>query len=267
MELVADTIRITRPGVARALEDRNPTPIAEMALRAVAAGATALDINAGPLTRRAREGMHFLVDAVSAVTPLPLFIDTTNPEAMAAGLERGPNPKIINGISLEPEKLERILPLAVKHQVPVVGFLLDEKSRVGQNREERLEMAAELEARCYEAGLDPDCIIFDPVVPPLAWDNGLAQAREVVETLILLPQMLGRSVKTIAGISNLTTGGPDPDRRQLLESTYLSMLAGAGLTHALMDTDHAGTVDVAAACRLLKGDGIFSWASVPGGRD
>ena len=264
MELVADDIRITRKMVQSALEDHDPLPLQTMAQAAVARGARALDINAGPLTRAPRRTMTFLVEAVSAVTDLPLFIDTTNPEAMDAGLAAGPNPKIINGISLEPAKLKSILPLALEYDVPVVGFLLDEKSRVARDREERLEMAGALAAYCTEAGLDLGRIIFDPVVPPLAWEEGLFRAREVVETLLLLPQLLGGPVQVMAGLSNLTTGGPDLYRREVMESTYLAMLAGAGLTHILMDTQHSRAVESARACRLLQNEDIFSWASVPG---
>ena len=265
MELVADDIRITRRAVRTALEEQNPIPIQEMATQAQARGARALDINAGPLTKNGAGAMAFLVESVSAVSDLPLYIDTTNPAAMAAGLATGENPKVINGISLEPAKLKTLLPLALEFEVPVVGFLLDEKSRVARDREERLEMAAALVAHCAEAGLGLDRIIFDPVVPPLSWDDGLFRAREVVETLTLLPQLLGGPVNVMAGLSNLTTGGPDAERREILESAYLGMLAGAGLTHVLMDTGHGRTMDVARACRLLKTDEVFSWASVGAG--
>ena len=262
MILVADDIRITRKTIQIALDVKDPAPIQAMATAAIARGAKALDINAGPLTRNPEAQMAFLVEAVSSVTDLPLFIDTTNPAAMAAGLAQGPNPKVINGISLEPVKLKQILPLALEYGVPVVGFLLDEKSRVGRDSADRLEMAAALGALCAEAGIPLGQILFDPVVPPLAWEEGLYRAREVVKTLGLLPQLFGEPVKSLLGLSNLTTGGPDLYRREVMESAYVSMLAGAGLSHVLMDTGHGRSVEAVRAAALLSGGDIFSWASV-----
>ena len=264
MILVADDIRITRKPIQDALEKKDPGPIQAMAKAAVSRGARALDINAGPLNRNPEEKMAFLVTAVASVTDLPLLIDTTNGRAMAAGLATGSNPKIINGISLETSKLKEILPLALEYGVPVVGFLLDEKSRMGRDSGDHLEMAAALGARCAEAGLPLDRIIFDPVVPPLAWEEGLPKAREVVKTLGLLSQLFGEPVKTMAGLSNLTTGGPELASREIMESAYLSMLFGGGLTHLLMDTGHGRTVEIARAAAILGTGDIFSWASVSG---
>ena len=84
MMVVADNLRITRPAIAQAVERLDPAPIREMALRCEDAGAHAIDINSGPLSRRPAECMTFLVETVQAAVDLPLVLDTTNPAAMAA---------------------------------------------------------------------------------------------------------------------------------------------------------------------------------------
>ncbi|MCG8636913.1 MAG: dihydropteroate synthase, partial [Desulfobacterales bacterium] len=235
MKLVADNIRITRAGVQAALDSRDPGPITDMARKCAAAGAGAIDINTGPLAKDPEEAMIFFVRAVQDATDLPLVIDTTNPLAMAAGLSAAVNPVIINGVSLEPVKLEKILPLAKSCDAGLVGFLLTGDSRVPRENDERFEIALALAAAVEDAGIPRERLILDPVVPPLSWDDGLARARNVVETIRLLPDLLGFPVKTMEGLSNLTTGAADKHKKHRLETIYLSMLAAAGLDYLMMD--------------------------------
>lgn len=264
MKLAADNIRITKPLVYRALEERNPEPVRQMALACATAGAHAIDINTGPLKKDPEGSMAFFVAAVQSVTGLPLIIDTTNPVAMAAGLATAENPVIINGISLEPMKLEKILPLASRYDADLVGFLLHADSRVPRQTDERLSIALELLAAVEAAGVDRERLILDPVVPPLSWDDGLDRARGIVETIRMLPEVLGFGVRTMAGLSNLTTGAVDRRKRSLMETVYLSMLAGAGLDWLLMDVLNEPVRDAAMAAGLMASADIFSWAEVPG---
>lgn len=262
MKLVADNIRITKKQIQTALEQKDPEPVRELALSCVRAGAGAIDINAGPLKKDPEGAMAFFIRAVESVTDLPLVIDTTNPAAMAAGVRVAKNPVIINGISLEPAKLAQILPLAVENGADVVGFLLDSGSRVPRESSDQLGIAMALAEAAERAGLDRERLILDPVVPPLSWDDGLYRAREVVRTIQLLPDLLGFPVRTMAGLSNLTTGAGDRKKKTRLETAYLSMLAWAGLDFLMLDILNPETRAAAMAADLLASGEIFSWAQI-----
>jgi 5-methyltetrahydrofolate corrinoid/iron sulfur protein methyltransferase len=260
--LVADNLQITDPAVAAALAARDPQPVRELAARCAAAGAEAIDVNSGPLTRDPQGQMTFLVEAVRSVTDLPLLIDTSNPAAMEAGLRAAGPGTIINGFSLEPAILNRILPLARTYDADIIGFLLTPRSHVPQDSAERLSLAVDLLHACQAAGIAPQRLIIDPVVVPLAWQDGHRQAREMLTLLRQLPEVLGFPVRTIAGLSNLTTGRGHRRRRLLLERTYLPMLAAAGLDMVLLNVLHGETVAVGRACRLLTSGGVFTWEAV-----
>ncbi|HCY87159.1 MAG TPA: dihydropteroate synthase [Desulfobacteraceae bacterium] len=262
MKLVADNIRITKAEIQKSLNDRDPLPVRTLAQRCAAAGAHAIDINTGPLKKNPESSMTFFVRAVQSVTDLPLVIDTTNPLAMAAGLEAAQNPVIINGISLEPEKLSHILPLAARYDADIVGFLLAPDSRVPRENEERFEIALALVGAVEAAGISPERLILDPVVPPLSWDDGLARAREVLETVGMLPELLGFPVRTMAGLSNLTTGAGDKGKKNRMEIVYLSMLAAAGLDYLMLDILNSEVSAAARAADLMARGEIFSWAGV-----
>jgi 5-methyltetrahydrofolate corrinoid/iron sulfur protein methyltransferase len=259
MLLIAENLQITTPYIQQALEKMDPAPIKTLVQQCVNAGANGIDINSGPLTRRAEEKMDFLVETVQSVTDLPILIDTTNPKAIEAGLEANRYKAIINGFSLERSKRDEILPLAVTYEVDIIGYLLHPDSRVPVNAVERLEIAIELHRVAIDAGLDPDKMIVDPVVVPLLWENGTCQAREVLEAIRQLPEVLGFKVRTIAGLSNLTTGRGDKRKKRLIEQTYLPMLAAAGLDMCLLNVLHSETVAAANACKALLQDHVFAY--------
>jgi 5-methyltetrahydrofolate corrinoid/iron sulfur protein methyltransferase len=121
MILVSDNLQITHGAVDRAVREMDPAPIQDLVGRCVAAGAEAVDINSGPLARDPERKMAFLVEAVQSVTDLPVLLDTTNPKALEAGLQVSKSKTVINGFSLEPVKLERILPLARKYDVDIIS--------------------------------------------------------------------------------------------------------------------------------------------------
>jgi len=262
MLLIADNLTVTNRIIQKALEARNPLPIKEMVERCESAGAGAIDINSGPLPREPEEGMTFLVEVVQSVSDLPILFDTANPKAMEAGLKASRNEAIINGFSLEPAKLEFILPLAKKYNAQVIGYLLDSNGHVPSNGSQRADIAIELYKIFSDAGLDNDLLIIDPVVVPIGWHNGSFQAREVLWTLTHLSELLGFSVQTVAGLSNLTTGGTDIERCLALEGAYLSMLALSGLTMSLMNIFNIETTRLARACMSLTEDKVFTWEGI-----
>lgn len=259
MHIVADNLTITKEVVAEALQRRDPAPIRKLVRRCEAAGAGMIDINSGPLSRNPEELMAFLVDSVRAATDLPLLLDTSNPVALEAGLQACQGQAIINGFSLEPDKLSLILPLARRFNTRIIGYLLYPDSNVPVDGAERLTVALELFSRFSEAGLTPEQLIIDPVVPPLIWQNGHTQAMEVVNVIRTLPDLLGFKVETIAGISNLTTGPGNREQKPGFEQAYTAMLASAGLTMAMVNVFHAGTVAAIQACNRLISAKVFSW--------
>jgi 5-methyltetrahydrofolate corrinoid/iron sulfur protein methyltransferase len=85
---------------------------------------------------------------------------------------------------------------------------------------------------------------------------------EILTVLRTLPEVLGFPVRTIGGLSNLTTGKGPKAEKLLLEKTYLPMLAAAGLSFALLNMFHTETVRVANACDALTSPKIFAWETL-----
>lgn len=264
MILAADNMQITNRVVADALKEMRPEAIQNLAKACEAAGADMLDINSGPLSRDPESKMRFLIESVQDVSDLPLLIDTANPKAMAAGLRANRKQVIINGFSLEPAKLEAILPLAKEFDADIIAYLLHPDSRVPADSTERLNIAVEICHEIRKSGINENRLIIDPVIVPMMWENGAVQASEVLSVIRMLPDLLGFPVRTVAGLSNLTSGKGNREKKRIAEQTYLPMLAGAGLTMALLNIFHHETARV---CSLLTPSlsqpaRIFTWEEI-----
>ena len=263
MLLIADNLQLTLPSLARMVAQRDSAAFQEQVVRLTAAGAEAIDINTGPLGRDGAEQMIFCLQAASNATDRPLLIDTLNPAAIRAALSLGlSNRMIINGFSLEAAKLTRILPLAVEFDVEIIGYLLDAQSRVPTTLEDKLNVGLELFEQALAAGLRPEQLIIDPVVGGRILPAQGRHHRILLEVLTRLPEILGYAVKSVASLSNLTSGPTARARKEALEAAWIPMLVSRGLDMLLVNMDHRRSVDMARRCGWLLSDGVFSWEQV-----
>ncbi|MGO8763041.1 MAG: dihydropteroate synthase [Desulfobaccales bacterium] len=248
--VTADNLNILNPPVAQALDALDPHPLQELARRCEEAGANLIDINPGFLPPRRHDRMGFMVEAVQQVTGLRLILDSPSAPVLARGLAVADQPPILNACTLETEKLRDILPLAARHQTDLVLLLLDAHSRPGASLEEKLTLALTLREHALAAGLTDEQLIFDPVIPNLAWPDAWAQVGEVVKTVRLLHGggLWGEPARTMAGLSNLRSGlrHTYPLR---VEEAALALLAGAGLSLALVDVLQPGLMETV---RVIK---------------
>lgn len=259
MKFAADNIQITNIIVEKALSAMNPAPIHDIVLQCEKAGADFIDINTGPLNKKPIEKMIFFIEAIQDVTELPLIIDTANPIAIEAGLKTCREKVIINGFSLEPQKINKILPLAKEYDAEIIGYLLNPDSSVPKNSSERMDIAVSLYEETLKAGVNPEKLIIDPVLVPLLWADGTAQAMEVLDVIKILPELLGFPVKTIIGLSNLTSGKGPADKKNLMEKSYAALLAAAGVSIVLLNILHHDTIKTAKAASILSNREIITW--------
>ena len=242
--IVADNLNILNPTVARAMDGLDPRPLQELARRLEQAGASLIDINPGFLPPRRHDRMAFTVEAVQQVTNLPLILDSPDARVLARGLAVANESPILNACTLEADKIREILPLAATHKTDLVLLLLDAHSRPGVSLEEKITLALELREHALAAGLTDARLIFDPVLPNLTWPDAWSQTSEVVKTVRLLSggELWGEPARTMAGVSNLRSGLRDTYPLRV-EEAALALLAGAGLSLALVDVLQPGLME------------------------
>jgi len=262
MKLIADNLQSTHHNIKRAIDTFDPVPIQSLVREAESKGAEAIDINSGPLSREGDKKMEFLITAIQDISDLPVLLDTANASAIRSGLQANRKTAIINGFSLEPKKLKDILPLAKEFNVDIIGYLLYPNGHVPFDSVSRLNVAVDLYKAFLKYGPEKERLIIDPVLAPVMWQQGNKQATETLSVISALPEVLGFQVKTIAALSNLTTGHKISEQKTLLEKTYLPMLAASGLSMLMLNIFHEETVKTARMCQSLTGPGIFSWENI-----
>ncbi|WP_372884718.1 dihydropteroate synthase [Shimia sp.] len=211
------------------------------ALAQVAAGATVLDINSGAVfSNKMAEDPRYadnnfvepslmkdLVEKVQAVTDCPLCIDSSVPGALEAGLAAAEGRPLLNSVTGEEERLELVLPLVKKYNVPVVAISNDDTG-ISEDPDVRFEVARKIVERAADFGIPAHDIVVDPLVMPI---GAMATAGLQVFALVRrLREELG--VNTTCGASNISFGLPN---RHGINNAFLPMAMGAGMTSAIMN--------------------------------
>jgi len=227
----------------------------------VAGGAHVLDVCVA-LTERQDEDVQMgeTVSRISLTQPAPIQVDSTEPEVIEAALERIPGRAIVNSINLEAgrAKLDRIVPLAIRHGAALIALTIDEEG-MAKTAERKLEIAREIHRlACAEHGLDPELLIFDALTFTLT--TGEAEWRpSAVATIEGIRRIKAElpEVKTSLGVSNVSFG-ISPGARAVLNSVFLHHCVGAGLDLAMVNPNHITPYgEIPAAERELADDLVF----------
>ncbi len=236
MLILGEKVNVMMKAIGAAIKDRDKKPIQEMALLQAEGGANWLDINLGPATKEGPEKMRFVVESVQEVTDLPLALDTMNLDAMQAGLEVVKGEVMINSISSGPERIERLMPLAVKHNAWVVGLTLNAQGNVPRDADERVEVAYNILMAAQEYGIPMEKILIDPIVLPIAVTQD--QVHALIDSMDMLQGVFAEfdpCPGTVVGLSNVSNGVPDESLCSLINRTLLAVLMAKGLTAAIVD--------------------------------
>jgi 5-methyltetrahydrofolate--homocysteine methyltransferase len=235
-----------RKSFAEQLRRGDLSQIARDVEEQVAGGAHVLDVNMGvPLADEAAL-LARAVRLVQELTDLPLCIDSSVVEALEAGLGAFEGKALVNSVTCEEDRLERVLPLVREHAAAVICLANDEKG-IPATAQERLEVCKRLVEAVHVRWEIP---LEDMVVDPLAMTVG-ADPQAVVttlETIRLVREELG--LNTTLGASNVSFGLPG---RAALGAAFLAAASYAGLTSAIMDARSAHAVDACRAADLLLG--------------
>lgn len=230
MILIGENLNVMSQTLGPALRDRNAGPIEEMAKAETEAGIDLVDLNIGPARRGGDELMAWVVNTVQAVTDKMLSLDTTNLDAMEAGLGVRKGPVLINSVSLQTSRIDRGLELANKYNADLIGLLW---SNEGMPRDvnERAMHTVDFAYKANEAGIPNERIWIDPIASPVSVE--INQVKACVEFMTMLGE-IAPGCKSTVGLSNISNGAPD-ELRCWLNRTYMIMLMRYGLYSAIVD--------------------------------
>ncbi|WP_372993112.1 dihydropteroate synthase [Sulfitobacter sp.] len=227
--------------LAEELERDDFSRVEADAIAQAAAGANILDVNSGAVfsNKMAEDPryadnnfveptlMRQLVEVVQRVVDIPLCIDSSVPGALENGLAAAEGRPLLNSVTGEEERLELVLPLVKKYNVPVVAISNDDTG-ISEDPDVRFNVAKKIVERAADFGIPAYDIVVDPLVMPI---GAMATAGHQVFTLVRrLREELG--VNTTCGASNISFGLPN---RHGINNAFLPMAMGAGMTSAIMN--------------------------------
>jgi len=230
MILIGENLNVMSKVLGPAMKAREAKPIQEMAAAETEAGVDYIDVNIGPARKAGAELMEWLVKTIQEVTDLPLFLDTTNVEAIEAGLKVHKGKAVINSIMARPERMDALFPLAQKYNAGGVALLWGPQG-MPRDSAERGALAAELMIKAAEYGVPNEDLWFDPIVTPVNTQQD--QIKSCTEFMMMFRDLAPESQAT-CGLSNVSNGAPD-HLRPILNQTYMMMLQKHGMSSAIVD--------------------------------
>ncbi len=123
MFTIGENLNVINKGIGRAFKERDPKPIREMAEKLAAAKVDFIDINLGPARKDGAELMPWVVKIVQEVTDIPLALDTSNIDAIEAGLKVHKGKAIINSIMARPERYTAMIPICKQYEACMIALL------------------------------------------------------------------------------------------------------------------------------------------------
>jgi len=230
MLIIGESINGTIPKVGQAIQERNETFLKELARTQIGCGAQMLDVNAGVAGGDEVEDLPWLIQLIQKEVAIPVMIDSSNPEALKAGLSvyQHEETPILNSISGEKEKWSRLFPIVAEKKCKVVVLCMSDQG-IPKTAEERVAIASRLFQDLTQAGIPSDHIYLDPLVLPVAVEPEAAAV--TLETIRALRSKFPNS-HIICGASNVSMGLPG---RKLINRSFLTMAIFAGLDTLLVD--------------------------------
>jgi 5-methyltetrahydrofolate--homocysteine methyltransferase len=221
------------------------TRVSADALAQVAAGAHMLDVNAGIPLADEPAILAQTIQLVQSITDVPLCIDSSIVAALEAGLAVYQGKALVNSVTGEEERLEKVLPLVKKYGAAVVAISNDETG-ISEDPDVRFAVAKKIVERAADYGI-PSCdVVVDPLVMPIGAINQAG-----VQVMHLLRRLRGElKVNSSCGASNVSFGLPQRDG---ISGGFLTMAIASGLTSAITNPLHADIMKSIMAADVMMG--------------
>ena len=228
MIIIAERINASRKNIAKAILSLDSDFIQNEARIQDMAGADYIDVNAGSFVGKEAEKLKWVIDAVQEVTDKPLCIDSPDPNVISAVVSLTKKTPMINSITLEQERLEKILPVVAENNAKVIA-LCQSGEAMAETADDKLKMAELLVEKVIAAGIPISDLYIDPLVYPISTNT-----QSAVETLKAIERIMRAfpGIHTTCGLTNISYGLPN---RKLVNRTFLTAAITHGLDSAIMD--------------------------------
>ncbi len=228
MIIIGELINASRKAIKEAIEAKDAKVIQKVAIDQVEAGANYIDVNAGIFVGKEPEYLGWLVETVQQVTDKPCAIDSPDPAAIEAAMVVHKGVPMINSISLEKERYEKLMPVIAGTDMKVIALCMSDAG-MPQTVDDRMRIADELVNGLLKHNVKMENIFVDPLVQPVSVNNTFGV--EFIDTIEKIVSTF-EGIHTACGLSNISFGLP---ARKFMNQIFMVMAIAKGLDGAIMN--------------------------------
>ncbi len=243
--LIGERINPTgKPKLKEAIKSARFDYLQAEAVRQAECGVPVLDVNVGVPGVNEAEALTLAVRKIQEVCDLPLQLDSSDPEALAAAMRVYNGKPLVNSVNGKRESLDAVLPLVKKYGGVLIALTIDE-SGIPDTAEGRVAIAEKIIAEAAKYGIDKRDIIVDPLALSVSADSTAAAI-----TLESVKQLSARGIKTSLGVSNISFGLP---AREKINSAFTTAAFFSGLTAAIINPYSEPMLDALSTYLAISG--------------
>jgi cobalamin-dependent methionine synthase I len=255
MLVIADNLSIRNKTYMEALKKKDKKAIAAMAKELAAKGAELINVQVSSDGSGDEDALPFAVEAVQEGAGLPLCLDSRNVKALRKAVPLCEEPPIINYLSADEKNPEEILSLVRETKSNLVLRAL--KGTVPMTLEAKLMIIEDLIEKANAADVPNERLFADPSVVHISKGMGQEHLLNAHESIVVLNEMVDPPINTAVWITNVTAGLPK-GLRSTVASAYLSYLAGAGLSAAMVNVNDAQVMKVVYLIKTFRDEITFA---------
>ncbi|HSB33182.1 MAG TPA: dihydropteroate synthase [Nitrospirota bacterium] len=255
MLVIADNLSIRNKAYMDAVKKKDKKAVAAMAKELAAKGAELINVQVSSDGSGDEDALPFAAEAVQEGAGLPLCLDSRNVKALKKAVPLCKEPPIINYLSADEKNPEDILSLVRETKSNLILRAL--KGTVPTTLEAKLMIIEDLIEKANEADIPNERLFADPSVVHISKGMGQEHLLNAHESVVVLNEMVDPPVNTAVWLSNVTSGLPK-DLKSTVASAYLSYLAGAGLSAAMVNVNDAEIMKVVYLIKTFRDEITFA---------
>jgi len=256
MIIVADNFTVSNPLILEKLKNKDEAFFRNF-FKDISKITNTIDLNLGQIKKEYKDIVKFIFQILNSEFDFNIIIDTINADIIKESLKYCKKSPIINALSMDEDKINKILPIVAENNLSVVALVMSKF--IPKTLEEKINLAMEIVEKITEKGVGYDKIILDPVVAPLGWEDGEIYNKNNLEFIKIIKDVFPEKVKTMMGFSNLTTGAVGKNRSvKILDAYYMAMCFMNGLDYALVNVKSPHIKRLIDFIDVLNSKKIFS---------
>ena len=247
MIIIGEKINGSIPSVAEAIAKRDAELIKSRAIAQANAGATYIDCCASVPESEEVETLKWMIDCIQEVTDLPIAVDSPSADVLAEAWKFCNKPGIINSVSCEGDKMDKLFPIIRDNPGWEVVALLSDDTGIPKNAADRLRVFAKIMAKAKEYGIAPNRIHIDPLVEMLCTsEDGIANNVEVMSTI----REQYPTIHITGAVSNISFNLP---YRKILNMSFMVLAMNSGLDSCVVDPTNRDMMGIIFATEAMLG--------------